>query len=39
MTPDEVARRAVEARTYAMRFDRANVFDRLFGALPVSLAA
>jgi glycosyltransferase involved in cell wall biosynthesis len=39
MTADEVRNRAAEARAFAMQFDRASVFDKLFGALPLSVAA
>jgi glycosyltransferase involved in cell wall biosynthesis len=39
MTSAELRAREVAARSYAMRFDRVNVFDRLFGELLERLAA
>ena len=39
MSGTELGRRAVEARSHAMQFDRANVFDRLFTAIPEVVAA
>jgi len=39
MTQAELRRREAAARAYAMRFDRVNVFDNLFGSLAESLAA
>ena len=39
LTPAELSKREQAAREFAMQFDRVNVFDRLFGELPVALAA
>jgi glycosyltransferase involved in cell wall biosynthesis len=39
MTPAELRRRELAARAYAMRFDRVNVFDRLFGEPTPAIAA
>jgi glycosyltransferase involved in cell wall biosynthesis len=39
MTPAERARRESAARAFAMRFDRDQVFDKLFGRLTESVAA
>ncbi len=39
MTPAERARREVAARAFAMRFDRDQVFDKLFGRIAHSVAA
>lgn len=34
LTPEQIAVRAAAARAYAMQFDRAVVFDALFGTVP-----
>jgi glycosyltransferase involved in cell wall biosynthesis len=39
MTPAELSKRETAARDYAMRFDRVNVFDSLFGQLGERVAA
>jgi hypothetical protein len=39
MSPIELRTRETAARAYAMRFDRVNVFDRLFADLIDKLAA